>query len=54
MIPDLGNYGVEVLSAYGVSIVLLMGIIALSFRHSRKVRAQLADVEARKADRGNV
>ena len=53
MTPDLGIYTTEVLTAYAVSVGLLVGLIALSLRRSRKVRAQLADVEARK-DRANV
>ncbi|MCF2903497.1 heme exporter protein CcmD [Octadecabacter sp. CECT 8868] len=48
MFPDLGEYGTEVLTAYGVSIGLLVAIIALSMRRSRKMRAQLDAVEARK------
>ncbi|MCF2872193.1 heme exporter protein CcmD [Octadecabacter sp. G9-8] len=48
MIPDLGKYAVEVLTAYGVSIALLVLIVGLSVQRSRKVRAQLADVEARR------
>lgn len=46
MIPDLGKYAFEVLAAYGVSIVLLVGIVVLSVRRSRKVQAQLKAVEA--------
>ena len=48
MTPDLGNYATEVLTAYALSVVLLVGMVALSLRRSRKVRAQLAEVEARK------
>jgi len=47
MIPDLGKYAVEVLAAYGVSLTLLVGLVALSMRKSRKVAAQLKVVEAR-------
>lgn len=46
MIPDLGKYVVEVLAAYGVSISLLVGLVAVSVRRSRKVQVQLAAVEA--------
>ena len=53
MIPDLGNYATEVLTAYALSVGLLVGLVALSLRRSRKVRAQLAEVEARR-DRANV
>ena len=46
MIPELGKYAVEVLAAYGVSIILLVGIVGLSVRRSHKVQAQLKAVEA--------
>lgn len=48
MIPDLGEYTVEVLAAYAVSIAMLVVIVALSMRRSAKVRAQLQEVEARR------
>ena len=48
MIPDLGKYAVEVLAAYGGSILLLVICVALSVTRARKVRAQLDEVEARK------
>ena len=48
MIPDLGKYATEVLAAYGVSITLLVLIVGVSLRRSRKVRAQLDAVEARR------
>jgi heme exporter protein D len=53
MIPDLGNYAAEVMAAYGLSILLLVAIVVVSLRRGRKVRTQLADVEARR-DRANV
>ena len=43
--PDLGEYAVEVMSAYAVSIVLLVAIIWLSWRRYVKVRAALEEVE---------
>ena len=43
--PDLGQYATEVLSAYAVSIVLLVAIIWLSWRRSVKVRAALEEIE---------
>ncbi len=48
MMPDLGKYATEVLAAYGVSIALLVLIVAMTLRRARKVRAQLAEVEARR------
>ena len=43
--PDLGEYAIEVMSAYAVSIVLLLGIVWLSWRRYAKVRAALEEVE---------
>ncbi len=43
--PDLGDYAIEVLSAYAVSIALLLGIVWLSWRRYAKVRATLEKVE---------
>ncbi|MFA8442800.1 heme exporter protein CcmD [Yoonia sp.] len=43
--PDLGDYAIEVLSAYAVSIVLLVGIVWLSWRRYARVRAALDKVE---------
>jgi len=48
MMPDLGDFAVEVLAAYGVSIVLLVWLTVVSIRRARKLRRQLAEVEARK------
>jgi heme exporter protein D len=44
-VPDLGKYAVEVLSAYGVSLFFLAALVGLSWRRSRRVRAQLEQVE---------
>lgn len=48
MIPDLGKYAIPVLSAYGVSLVLIVGLVMLSIRRSKKARAELEKVEGRK------
>ncbi|WP_420003079.1 heme exporter protein CcmD [Arenibacterium sp. LLYu02] len=45
--PDLGKYADTVLSAYGVSILLLAGLLVLTLRRGAKVRAQLKEVEER-------
>ncbi|RFP87567.1 heme exporter protein CcmD [Rhodobacteraceae bacterium 63075] len=50
--PDLGKYALEVLSAYGVSLVLIVGIVLLSVARSRRVRAELEAVEARRQRNG--
>lgn len=47
MIPDLGDYAVEVLSAYAGSLALLAALVALSVVRWRKVKRQLEDVERR-------
>jgi len=46
--PELGKYAAEVLSAYGVSLVLLAGLVLLSLRKGRRARADLARIEAKK------
>ncbi|MEE9426611.1 MAG: heme exporter protein CcmD [Paracoccaceae bacterium] len=48
--PDLGKYGTEVLSAYGATIVLLLGLVWLTWARSRRVKAALEAAEARKSD----
>lgn len=45
--PDLGKYGDTVLSAYGASIVLLVGLVAFSLWRGRRVRAEMEKVEQR-------
>ncbi len=48
MLPDLGKYAFEVTAAYGVSLVLLAGIVAISWRQHSVARRQLKEIEARK------
>ncbi|SEO68006.1 heme exporter protein D [Salinihabitans flavidus] len=48
MIPDLGKYAAEVLSAYGASLVILAVLIGLSVRRARKVRRELEQLEGRR------
>ncbi len=43
--PDLGDYAIEVLSAYAVSIMLLLAIVAISWRRYARVRAALEQAE---------
>ena len=45
MMPDLGKYSDTVLSAYGVSIVLIVGLVLFSIRRARKMKALLESVE---------
>ncbi|WP_368187565.1 heme exporter protein CcmD [Aestuariibius sp. HNIBRBA575] len=48
--PDLGKYAAEVLSAYGLSAALLVGLVVMSVRASRKARAALRAIEGDRAD----
>ena len=45
MLPDLGKYAVEVLSAYMVSLVLLALLVVLTLRRGSRARAELLSVE---------
>lgn len=49
----LGDFAAEVITAYVISLVLLLVMTLRSLRRSKRVRAQLAAVEARK-DREHV
>ena len=48
---ELGKYATEVLTAYGVTIALLVVLVAYSWRQSRKVLNELRLVEARRDNR---
>lgn len=50
--PDLGKYGTEVLSAYGVTIVVLLGLVWGTWARSRAVRKELDAAEARLTKNG--
>ena len=43
--PDRGKYTVEVLSAYGVSLALLVALLVLTLRRGRAARATLEAAE---------
>jgi heme exporter protein D len=45
MMPDLGNYGVYVLGAYGGTLFLMAALVVLSLRRGRKARAALRRIE---------
>lgn len=47
MMPDLGKYALPVLTAYGASLALLVGIVWISLRRGARVRDALRAVEAR-------
>ena len=46
--PDLGKFGETILTAYAATIVLMAAIVVLSIVRSRKVKRQLAELEARR------
>lgn len=52
MMPDLGKYADTVLSAYAVSILLLVGLIVASIVRAKKVKKQLEDVETKVKSNG--
>lgn len=48
MMPDLGKYAGDVLAAYGVTLLLLVGLIWRSIARSVKVKRRLAEAEERR------
>lgn len=48
MMPDLGRYSVEVLSAYAGSLLLLIVLVVGSIWKARRVRERLDHVERRR------
>jgi heme exporter protein D len=49
---ELGKYAGTVLGAYGVTIVLLLGLVWLSLRQSARMRKRLEAQERRMGRRG--
>jgi len=49
---DLGQYAVPVLSAYGGTIVLLVGLVGASVWQARRVARRLDAIEARRGGSG--
>ncbi len=45
--PELGTYALPVLGSYAASVVLIAGLVALSFWQRARVKRALAEVEAR-------
>ena len=45
--PELGKYATTILSAYGVSITLIVVLVVASIYRSKKVKKTLQDVENR-------
>ena len=46
--PDLGKYSDAVLSAYAVSIAMIVFLVGMSLIRSRRVKRALAEAEARR------
>lgn len=47
MMPDLGKYAAEVLAAYGITTMLLIGIVALTLWRGVRIKKALARAEGR-------
>ncbi|MGR3615973.1 MAG: heme exporter protein CcmD [Paracoccaceae bacterium] len=47
MIPELGKYADTVLWSYAASLVLLAGLVVMSLRRGRKLRAEMEQIEQR-------
>lgn len=52
MMPNLGKYEVEVLASYGVTLLLLLGLLGLSWYKAHRVAKALREVEERRAKNG--
>lgn len=52
MMPDLGKYATEVMSAYAVSLLLIVALVLVSWRRAQIVRARLREVERRRDSDG--
>ncbi|WP_367181320.1 heme exporter protein CcmD [uncultured Roseovarius sp.] len=50
--PELGKYADTVLSAYAVSIVLILGLVLVSLLRAKKVKSQLQEVEMKAKGNG--
>lgn len=51
MMPELGKYAAEVLSAYAVSLVLLAGLVVVVLMRARAMRRRLDAAEREEARR---
>lgn len=51
MMPDLGKYAGEVLGAYGVALLLLAGLVALTWARAGRVRRALERAEREAKER---
>jgi len=51
--PELGKYAEAVLSAYAVSLLLILALVAASLWKARKTKVDLTRVEEREKGRRN-
>ena len=52
MMPDLGKYQTEVWASYAVTLILLLGLLALSWVKGQRVAKALREVEDRRVTNG--
>ncbi|WP_298801737.1 heme exporter protein CcmD [uncultured Lentibacter sp.] len=52
MMPELGKYAAEVLSAYAVTLGLLLALVLVSVARARRVKGELEEIEHRSKTRG--
>lgn len=45
---DLGKHAIPVLGAYGFSLLLMCALVLFSLRRARRIRDELAKLEARR------
>lgn len=53
MFPELGKYAFAVLASYGSAVICLGVLIGLTFLRSARVKARLAEMEARRGGRND-
>lgn len=47
--PELGKYAIYVLGSYAASVVLIVGLVAVSLWRSKLIKSQLDEAEKRRA-----
>jgi heme exporter protein D len=52
MMPDLGKYAGDVLTAYGITSALLVGLVVLSLIQSARIKKRLRAAEERRKSNG--
>ena len=52
MMPELGKYAETVLSAYAVSILLILGLVLVSLIRARHIKRRLQEVETKAKKHG--